>query len=301
MKNNFIASMLILVSLVACAPAQIVMPTSALTTTAIPTATILPTNIPTPTDTATPTATFTSTSTHTPTPSTTHTPTLTSTPTQTATPIITNILNFSVTEISTDAITVTIQYAYDGAQGTAVFIQARPLFDDGKPSYVLGYRPDIVRAGIGTAKTQVSLVRSTNPFTTTKIQTCMYVGGQNDFFCKEFPFSRTWAKTKSPSLKAPQQISPPDGTTLNIFPRTTILQWSSVAGAIRYTVEVDGYDLSRRTWFSDMGFSTRIFETKETTYTFDWIGAQPGRWRVWAVDEIGEGPKTDWWQFHYLQ
>ena len=36
------------------------------------------------------------------------------------------------------------------------------------------------------------------------------------------------------------------------------------------------------------------------SYTFDFVGAQPGRWRVWAVDVNGQkGPKSDWWGFSY--
>jgi hypothetical protein len=37
-----------------------------------------------------------------------------------------------------------------------------------------------------------------------------------------------------------------------------------------------------------------------TLYTFDWVGAQPGRWRVWAVDAKGHaGARSDWSYFAY--
>ena len=40
----------------------------------------------------------------------------------------------------------------------------------------------------------------------------------------------------------------------------------------------------------------------EATYTFNFVGAQPGCWRVWAVDEQGhEGPKSPWWEFVYTK
>jgi len=40
----------------------------------------------------------------------------------------------------------------------------------------------------------------------------------------------------------------------------------------------------------------------DTSYTFDFVGKQPGRWQVWAIDENGiPGPKSGWWGFTYLQ
>jgi hypothetical protein len=39
-----------------------------------------------------------------------------------------------------------------------------------------------------------------------------------------------------------------------------------------------------------------------TSYEFGFAGAQPGRWRVWAVDKDGrEGFKSPWRTFVYLQ
>ncbi|MGH3915349.1 MAG: hypothetical protein ACRDTC_18370 [Pseudonocardiaceae bacterium] len=40
--------------------------------------------------------------------------------------------------------------------------------------------------------------------------------------------------------------------------------------------------------------------TDATDYTFDYVGAQPGRWRVAAVATDGTtGPSSGWWQFEY--
>lgn len=39
-----------------------------------------------------------------------------------------------------------------------------------------------------------------------------------------------------------------------------------------------------------------------TAYEFNFVGAQPGRWRVWAIDAAGrEGFKSRWRSFVYLQ
>ena len=42
--------------------------------------------------------------------------------------------------------------------------------------------------------------------------------------------------------------------------------------------------------------------TSATEAEFDFLGAQPGRWRVWAVDASGiEGPKSGWGTFSYTK
>jgi hypothetical protein len=43
-------------------------------------------------------------------------------------------------------------------------------------------------------------------------------------------------------------------------------------------------------------------EKQVGSYEFDFVGAQPGRWRVWAIDEAGrEGFKSPWRLFVYLR
>ena len=57
-------------------------------------------------------------------------------------------------------------------------------------------------------------------------------------------------------------------------------------------------------WCSEAGAEKlvyRVIDIKDTTHTFEHVGAQPGRWRVWAVDRASTGPKTDWWQFNYTR
>jgi hypothetical protein len=45
-----------------------------------------------------------------------------------------------------------------------------------------------------------------------------------------------------------------------------------------------------------------VANTSSTEYFFNWVGAQPGRWRVWAIDASGrEGPRTGWWVFVYTR
>ena len=106
-----------------------------------------------------------------------------------------------------------------------------------------------------------------------------------------------------PGLTAATQLSPAHGTVFSHFPRTTTLEWSSVPGAVAYFVEVDCYHCCQSNqWCTDVGGTYRLERVAETSYTFDFAGAQPGRWRVWAVLATGEeGPKSDWWEFSYTQ
>lgn len=94
----------------------------------------------------------------------------------------------------------------------------------------------------------------------------------------------------------PNQISPADGTVFSHYPRRTTLRWEDVHGATSYTVEVE-YKYGN-TW----SFLKRETGIKATIYTFDFVGAQPGRWRVWGVGGAGqEGPKSGWWEFRYTR
>lgn len=97
----------------------------------------------------------------------------------------------------------------------------------------------------------------------------------------------------SVGLAAPIQVSPPNGSVFSHYPRTTTLKWNPVPGATGYNLEVQYYGA---------GWENYIMKTNLTTtfYTFDFVGAQPGRWRVWAVGAGGAaGRKSPWWEFKY--
>jgi len=116
-------------------------------------------------------------------------------------------------------------------------------------------------------------------------------------------------------LTAPVQMSPQDGTVFSVpLGRLTTLSWGGVSGAAGYRVQVDpGVEKNGEIqWFSDLGPSnamTLIGPTEglgwgvtptifSTNFDVVYVGAQPGRWRVWAVDSRGvEGPKSGWWTF----
>lgn len=102
-------------------------------------------------------------------------------------------------------------------------------------------------------------------------------------------------------LTAPIQVSPASGSVFNYFPRTTTLEWMPVAGASSYTVEIDPFDSVNSKWYNDEGQVSEVVPgIYSTNYTFDFLGAQPGRWRVWAVDASNNtGLKSGWWDFTY--
>lgn len=103
-------------------------------------------------------------------------------------------------------------------------------------------------------------------------------------------------------LPAPAQLSPADSTVFSHFPRTTTVRWTPVPGAQAYVVELD-VGWSDGTWGSEKkDWPTMLRKVSGPEYVFEWLGAQPGRWRVWAIDATGQpGDKSPWWGFAYLQ
>jgi hypothetical protein len=105
-------------------------------------------------------------------------------------------------------------------------------------------------------------------------------------------------------LSAPRQLSPANGAVFSHYPRTTTLRWSAISGAAKYTVEIDCYHCCQANkWCTDVGRTHKLVPNlRATTYTLNFVGAQPGRWRVWAVDTAGrEGRKSDWREFRYTR
>src|SRR5579872_4355461 len=91
-------------------------------------------------------------------------------------------------------------------------------------------------------------------------------------------------------LPPPALVAPPDASVFTNYPRTIQFQWQSVPGAVAYAVEIDCFLCCSDTkWCSDVQSSGYVVPNlREPRYTFDFWGNQPGRWRVWAVDEHGQ-------------
>ena len=98
------------------------------------------------------------------------------------------------------------------------------------------------------------------------------------------------------NISAPQPLSPPDGAHLDAFPRKTVLQWSAVSGAVGYLVQVQYHDRTSATGWRPFAFR----QVANPTLEFNFVGSQPGRWRVWVIDQNGSaGPSTPWISFDY--
>lgn len=105
-------------------------------------------------------------------------------------------------------------------------------------------------------------------------------------------------------LAKPNLISPIEGKVFDHYPRKTTLTWEGVDRAATYTVEIDCFGCcALNKWCSDVGGATTIVKDLTTIqYTFNFVGAQPGRWRVWGVDRLGRpGTKSEWRTFRYTK
>jgi tetratricopeptide (TPR) repeat protein len=104
----------------------------------------------------------------------------------------------------------------------------------------------------------------------------------------------------APSMPAPTPLSPNNGEVFSHFPRNTTLKWSPVAAAVSYHVQVD-YSYNG-IWDSENGKPEVLLTVTDAEYQFDFVGAQPGRWRVRAVNADGvPGPFSTWRTFRYTR
>ena len=98
-------------------------------------------------------------------------------------------------------------------------------------------------------------------------------------------------------VNTPTQLTPPEGSVFGTFPRTTTLEWATVTDAVSYRVQVqycEQLDCSGTpvTWIDTT--------VGEPTFTFDFVGEQPGRWRVASTDAGGvESAFSPWRTFVY--
>jgi len=101
-------------------------------------------------------------------------------------------------------------------------------------------------------------------------------------------------------LPAPVQVSPSNRTVFHNYPRTTTLTWEAVSGAASYSVQIYYY-LGDTTCTGGTPYPV-VTGITGTSYTFDFIGAQPGCWQVQAVNASGRaGVPSPLWEFSYTQ
>ena len=114
----------------------------------------------------------------------------------------------------------------------------------------------------------------------------------------------------SPPVAPPAQISPRSGSVFGNFPRSTKLSWKPVSGATGYLLQIQGCNyyggcsadpsVEAGTGYVDMNQFPFSEIVDGTTYSFDFVGAEPGRWRVMALRADGELSQfSPWWNFKY--
>jgi hypothetical protein len=97
------------------------------------------------------------------------------------------------------------------------------------------------------------------------------------------------------AISTPVLTSPASGIYLYNYPRTTTLAWNPVPGATSYQVQVGYYDTTWHTYISTT--------TTNPYYTFNFVGAQQGEWRVTALGATTpfvNSAWTAWRTFRYM-
>jgi hypothetical protein len=94
-------------------------------------------------------------------------------------------------------------------------------------------------------------------------------------------------------------LSPADGAVFDIYPRTTVYEWQAVPGATSYRIEIQYCQEPACTDANAARWKLQMLTG--TSFTNDFVGAQPGRWRVTAVLSTGDGETSEWRLFRHLR
>lgn len=216
-----------------------------------------------------------------------------------------DIHGFKVVSRAADRLLLEVDYSYAGNFGDQVTLQAK-LLRDGKPARYFECRPGKVSSGRHTSRIVLSM-RDTGlkRSYTNQVQFNMVAAGGSfgnyALLSEVFSLKKRWL---SQALGAPEQVSPAEGAVFNRYPRTTRVAWKPVKNAASYGVQVDCFGCcAKGQYCAEVGESWYVQTGIEaTSFTFGFVGAQPGAWRVWAIDAEGKkGPPSPWRKFRYTR
>lgn len=102
------------------------------------------------------------------------------------------------------------------------------------------------------------------------------------------------------SKSEPELLAPTDGQQFNKYPRTIALEWRPLPGAQRYLVEIEMQHPNTGVWMPAPVDLNRQIVTEAKIF-IEFPGAQPGRWRVQALDESNAKSQfSEWRRFEFL-
>jgi hypothetical protein len=103
-------------------------------------------------------------------------------------------------------------------------------------------------------------------------------------------------------LDTPTLISPANGQIFSNYPRKTTLTWNAVPNATAYVVSVDACQDRQVTSGSIWQSVVPKTIVPATSFSFVFVGAQPGRWCVFAINSANayqQSAPSAWNNFSY--
>jgi hypothetical protein len=111
----------------------------------------------------------------------------------------------------------------------------------------------------------------------------------------------TFSYNTTPQMATPIQTNPANNEIFGHYPRALTLSWKMVPAAAGYNLEIAYCDSTRTTCVSYP--IVTITDPLQSDYTFEFVGAQPGEWRVTTLAGTGYRNSTAsaWHWFTFTQ
>lgn len=111
----------------------------------------------------------------------------------------------------------------------------------------------------------------------------------------------TFSYNTTPQMETPIQTNPANNVVFGHYPRTITLSWKMVPAAAGYNLEIAYCDATRTTCVSYPVVA--ITDPLQSDYTFSFVGAQPGKWRVTTLGGTSyrDSTASGWRWFTFTQ